>query len=165
MRIRRLTLVLAVLGGAGLGGSALAHPGGKVVHVPEGTYRQVTAQALRAQLASKDFTLINVHVPYGGEIAGTDRFLPFDRVADNSTLPGDKRAELVVYCRSGAMSRVAAEALVRLGYTNVRELSGGMNAWTAAGYVLSRRPAETGGRVGAATTTSTPSTPGRGEQR
>ena len=121
-------------------GSVLAHPvSGARLSVPGGRYAQLDAATLHGQLASKDFTLINVHVPYEGEIAGTDRFVPFDRVAQDRRLPKDRAAEIVVYCRSGRMSEVAARALVKLGYTNVRELRGGMNAWAAAGYALRER--------------------------
>ncbi|MDX1251538.1 MAG: hypothetical protein IDH49_04670 [Gammaproteobacteria bacterium] len=35
------------------------------------------------------------------------------------------------------MSAIAAEKLVRLGYTNVWNLQGGMMAWEKAGYRLS----------------------------
>ena len=80
--------------------------------------------------------LINVHVPYEGELQGTDLFLPFDQVQGSPRLPRAKTTELVIYCRSGRMSELAARALVRRGYTNVRELRGGMNAWTAAGFGL-----------------------------
>lgn len=40
----------------------------------------------------------------------------------------DKDALILVYCRSGRRSKIAAEALVELGYTNVKEF-GGINDW------------------------------------
>ena len=40
----------------------------------------------------------------------------------------DKEQLILVYCRSGRRSKLAAEALVELGYTNIREF-GGINDW------------------------------------
>ena len=36
----------------------------------------------------------------------------------------DKNALILVYCRSGRRSKIASEALVQLGYTNVKEFGG-----------------------------------------
>jgi len=36
----------------------------------------------------------------------------------------DKEQLILVYCRSGRRSKIAAEALVQLGYTNIREFGG-----------------------------------------
>ena len=36
----------------------------------------------------------------------------------------DKDQLILVYCRSGRRSKIAAEALVELGYTNIREFGG-----------------------------------------
>ena len=40
----------------------------------------------------------------------------------------DKNQLILVYCRSGRRSKIAAEELVKLGYTNVKEF-GGINDW------------------------------------
>jgi len=76
-------------------------------------YRDVDPAQLRAMLGRKDFQLVNVHVPYEGEIDGTDASIPH--------------------------TDIAAEALARLGYRNVMNLQGGMRAWQRAGYPLVRR--------------------------
>ena len=102
-----------------------------------GSYTDVSAAGLAEMLKQKDFPLMNVHIPYEGEIKGTDFFVPFNRIDANlGKLPADKSAKLVVYCRSGAMSAIAARTLVKLGYTNVWNLDGGMIAWRELGYPL-----------------------------
>lgn len=114
-------------------------PGG-TLSVPvkgDSGYTDVRPAALAAMLKAKDFVFVNVHVPYEGEIAETDLFLPYDQVdARLAELPADKDARIVLYCRSGSMSTIAARALVTAGYTDVWNLEGGMNAWRAQGYPL-----------------------------
>ena len=102
-------------------------------------YTDITAQELAEMLEKKDFVLVNVHIPYDGEIAQTDLLVPFDDVADQVDKLPDKTARVVVYCRSGSMSTEAAKMLVSLGYTDVQEVDGGMKAWRAAGHKLVSR--------------------------
>ena len=43
-------------------------------------------------------------------------------------------AEIVLYCGGGFRSALAAEALQRMGYTNVWSMDGGFRAWKEAGH-------------------------------
>ena len=45
----------------------------------------------------------------------------------------DKEAQLVLYCGGGFRSALAAEALQKMGYSNVLSLEGGFRAWLQAG--------------------------------
>ncbi|HEU5315472.1 MAG TPA: rhodanese-like domain-containing protein [Chloroflexota bacterium] len=49
-------------------------------------------------------------------------------------LPPDKSTPIVTYCGDGNRGALAVAALRTLGYSNVRTLSGGLNAWLADGF-------------------------------
>lgn len=104
-------------------------------------HRLVDPVTFEAALADPDAVVINVHVPYEGEIEGTDLFLQYDKI-DPASLPSDPATPLVVYCRSGSMSAEAVVTLAGLGYTNILELDGGMNAWRASGREVTSRVTE-----------------------
>ena len=161
MRLMTLTAGLSaflVLGGCGGGAPGAEGAGGEAfesaaetaaqtqapgrpVAVAGGEYRDIIVPELQAMLANKDFPLINVHVPYAGDIPGTDLSIRYDEIANNlDKLPADKSAPIVLYCRTGPMSTRAAEELVALGYTNVYNLVGGFNAWVEAGLPLVTEP-------------------------
>jgi len=115
---------------------ASADPG-VAVAVGGGEYRKILVPELQAMLASKDFPLINVHVPFAGDVPQTDASIRYDEIQSHlDQLPADKDARIVLYCRSGPMSDQAAETLVGLGYTDVYSLVGGFNAWVEAGLPL-----------------------------
>ena len=81
--------------------------------------------------------LVNVHVPFEGDIEGTRLSIPFDEIAEKaSLLPADLDTPLLVYCRSGRMSAIASAELVRLGYRDVSDLDGGMLAWAKSGRLV-----------------------------
>ena len=99
----------------------------------------ITSSDLHAMLIAKDFFLINVHVPYEGEIEKTDAFVAFDQIAANlDKLPKDRNSRIVLYCRSGRMSALAAQELVARGYTQIFDLAGGMNDWARSGFTIVR---------------------------
>ena len=110
------------------------------VTVKGGTYTNAAPALLKQMLAAKDFVFINVHIPYEGELAQTDAFIPYDQIEPNlRKFPSDKNAKIVLYCRSGSMSSIAAEELVKRGYTNVWNLDGGWVAWERAGLPVIRK--------------------------
>ncbi|WP_326548638.1 rhodanese-like domain-containing protein [Mycolicibacterium sp. ND9-15] len=96
--------------------------------------RLVDSDEFAAAIAEPARITLNVHVPFEGDIPGTDLSIPFDQIQTQADrLPADRDTALAIYCRSGPMSTVAAETLRDLGYTDVVELRGGMRAWQADG--------------------------------
>ena len=57
---------------------------------------------------------------------------------DVETLIPDKATPIVVYCGGGFRSALAAENLVKMGYTNVISMDGGIRAWREAGYPVDK---------------------------
>src|SRR3972149_1801400 len=66
---------------------------------------EVSAKELKKLLENKNFTFINVHTPYEGEIEKTDIFMPCVCImAGKEIRPRNKIAEFPLYCKSGRMS-------------------------------------------------------------
>lgn len=119
---------------------AIPSPETEVVQVSGGSYRRISAIQLADMLRHKDFVLINTHIPYEGEIDATDIFLPYNQIGEQlGKIPADKQAKILLYCRSGGMSAIAAETLVKAGYTNIWDLQGGMAAWQRAGQPITTK--------------------------
>lgn len=128
---RRVALLLGFVGAASWSDGSIT------AYAQNIDVTKLTDVQLAAMLAEKDFFLVNVHIPYEGEIKDTDAFIAYDAIADNlDKLPQDKNAKIIVYCRSGGMSAIAARELVRLGFTQVSDLAGGMINWQKSGYKI-----------------------------
>ena len=106
------------------------------------SYENISVDQLEKLMDQKDFTLINVHIPYQGEIEKTDLLIPFNAVNQHKNLlPKNKDAKIVVYCMGDSMGSIAAEQLIKMGYTRVFNLSGGMMAWQYRGHrIVHRQP-------------------------
>lgn len=121
------------------GGSASMSAGTPTSAAPAGV-RAVGPDEFAAAIAEPERVTINVHVPYEGDITGTDLSIPFDQITEQvSRLPSDRDTPLAVYCRSGRMSEIAADTLTNLGYANILDLQGGMQAWRDSGRPVTWR--------------------------
>jgi rhodanese-related sulfurtransferase len=104
-------------------------------------YRVVSVQELQTMLEDKDFTMINVHTPWEGDIPDTDVRLAYDQIEQNTDkLPAEKDAKILVYCLTSGMAKKAVATLLVQGYTNVWMLEGGTTAWQEAGLMLESQP-------------------------
>lgn len=84
----------------------------------------------------ENFVLIDVREPYEHEefnLGG--RLIPLGELfTAPGEVSGDKNTEIVVYCRTGNRSGMAKQILQQAGYTQVRNLTGGVAAWQEKGY-------------------------------
>jgi rhodanese-related sulfurtransferase len=83
-----------------------------------------------------DYEIINVHIPYAGEVANTDANIPYNDLGALMSAIPDKNTPVILYCRSGNMSQQASTALIQQGYTQVWDVPGGMIAWQSSGRAL-----------------------------
>ena len=114
---------------------------GKEEEIEGGSYRIVTVQELQSMLEAKDFLMVNVHIPWEGDIPQTDLQLPYDQIEQNlDQLPEDRDAKILVYCLTSGMAKKAVATLVSQGYTNVWMLDGGTTAWSEAELPLNKKP-------------------------
>ena len=112
---------------------------GEKVNVDGGSYTNIDSLQLNSMLQNKDFVFVNVHIPFAGDIPNTDLSIPYNQITETqylSQLPSDKNRTIILYCRSGRMSQIAAEELVSLGYTDIWNLKNGMVEWEQAGYTI-----------------------------
>ena len=97
----------------------------------EEIYMNITAQEAKVLMdTEKDYVILDVrtqeeydqgHIP--GAILIPDTEIE-DRAEGELT---DKNQLILVYCRSGRRSKLAAQSLVELGYTNIRQFGGIMD--------------------------------------
>ena len=99
----------------------------------------IAASALRAELAAgRALLLVDVREPMEtarGIIAGA-RLIPVGEVLAHVGELRDAGKPIVLYCASGRRSAHAAQHLFDRGVTDVTNLVGGVQAWTAAGGPL-----------------------------
>ena len=134
---------------AGEPGSTARAPG-RVTHVDAPTFRKLAEE--RAGI------VLDVRTP--GEVArghladATVIDLNDPRFATKLDLM-QKDKPVFVYCASGRRSASAADIMIERGFTEVYNLSGGISAWSAAGFAIDRSAApaasaSTGGMTPAA---------------
>ena len=91
---------------------------------------EITVEQLKTRLdRGDDILLLDVREPYEYEIVNIGAYL-----VPLSELPGrleelDSSKEIVVHCKSGHRSATAASFLRKSGFSGVKNLIGGIDAW------------------------------------
>ena len=91
-------------------------------------YEQISGDEAKALMDSESEYIIidaRTEAEYAeGHIPGTILIPEYEISEHAETKLPDKDELILVYCRSGRRSKIAAEELVKLGYTNVKEFGG-----------------------------------------
>lgn len=130
-----MCLSMPLMAGSMLSESLVAE-GAKVV-------KSISPEALKKMIDNEDkFTMLDIRESYMRPEGNIDAeqhvaigrgVLEFD--VENA-IP-DKKAFVVVYCRTGKGAVLSAKTLIQdMGYSNVVYLKGGMEGWLEAGYPL-----------------------------
>jgi len=136
MKIMKLLIIIASLSFAAYSGAELkskdllaAEAKAKAVHI--------SVDALKQKIDSGEkFILIDVRTEkeyLTGHVKGA-LWIPrgtLEFEIQNET--ADPKADIVVYCRSGARGSLSMLALKDLGYENVKDMDGGFKNWVASG--------------------------------
>ncbi len=127
-------------GGDGLGGGipgdgAEVAADGRLPDWPSDKYVSPAFVHARVVAADPDLQLLNV---------SDAEFWPLGHLAGSLVIPWtllagrlaevDRASHTLVYCRRGVRSEAAYETLANAGFANVFVMSGGLEAWIAAGY-------------------------------
>lgn len=104
--------------------------------------RECTVQDVKSRQEGGDsFLLIDVredHEWQAGHLPGAEHLGKGIIERDIEERFPDVDAELILYCGGGFRSALAADALQKMGYTNVISMDGGFRGWKDAGYPIEK---------------------------
>ncbi len=132
---------LSYLGALVIAAAGVSSGPASASHVRQLSVQEVKASLDKASsLREKGFFLVDVRTVEEhdtGAIPGTDVNIEFREIAKRHREIGASLDDhIVVYCQSGKRGNIAADTLTELGYKNVYNIRGSVNAWLQAGYPL-----------------------------
>lgn len=114
----------------------------KLVSDAKSRVKECTVDEMRARQAGGDtFVLVDVREESefaAGHIPGAVHIGKGVIERDIETKVTDPHTPLVLYCGGGFRSALAADALQKMGYTNVISMDGGWRAWTEKGLPVEK---------------------------
>lgn len=110
-------------------------PNGNMADTSEQAVAEVTVQELKARLDQGEQPIIvDVREEFEWKIANLGKqgaqLIPLKQLPDRLD-ELDPHQEIILHCRSGSRSENAAKQLMSRGFTNVKNLKGGIRAWSA----------------------------------
>ncbi len=96
-------------------------------------YEDITIQEAKSMIDSNEDVLIldvRTEAEFAqGHLAGAINIPHFNIEERYKELNVDKNKSIITICTMGGRSRLAAESLSKLGFTNVHNMVGGLNEW------------------------------------
>ncbi|TRZ40492.1 rhodanese-like domain-containing protein [Niallia circulans] len=101
------------------------------VFLPIKGVNHITTNELKKELKNKNKQFVDVRT--NGEFKGNHikgfRNIPLHQLAQVAEKDLSKEKEVIVICQSGMRSQRASKVLKSLGFINITNVKGGMNAW------------------------------------
>lgn len=111
----------------------------KLKTIYKNTVPQIRPSAVKSKLDAHDkIILLDTRSPEEfrvSHIPGAS-FINYDQFKTSDVVPIDRDAEIIVYCTVGYRSERIGEKLIELGFTNVKNLYGGIFQWANDGELL-----------------------------
>lgn len=96
--------------------------------------KHISSDEMKSMADDTAFVIIDVRTPAewsNGYIPGTDKFIDYNAGDFEVQIKElDNSKNYIIYCRSGNRSSKACEIMNKSGFTNLYNLSGGINKWT-----------------------------------
>jgi rhodanese-related sulfurtransferase len=139
IRTVAVSLLIALCGAilAACSAAPAATPAAPAAPVAQAPFSNMSVQELKAALdGGEPLLVLDVRTPAeyvgDGHIAGS-LLIPVDELpARLGELPAD--TPIACFCRSGNRSLIACETLAAAGFSDLRNVEGGIRAWVSAGY-------------------------------
>jgi len=107
----------------------------------EAQFTELTAKEAKKYIDEKKPFILDVRTPneyYSGHIEGAD-LIPLQQLVERiSELDTVKNKDILVYCRSGNRSTVAAQILIKNGFKKLNNLRSGITGWQREGYPIKK---------------------------
>ena len=98
--------------------------------------QEVSVEDTQAAMKSGAARLIDVREDHewdAAHITGAEHLGKGIIERDIETVAPDKSAQLILYCGGGFRAALVADVLQKMGYTNVKSMTGGWRGWLEAG--------------------------------
>lgn len=135
------TMIANPLLASELGSTGVRSAGEEVLSTLPDNYYTIRVKQADKEISTGVPILIDVREPaeFAAEHIRGAKNIPLGRLAKQiESLPTDRSAPILVYCKSGHRGAMGLTVLLMLGYKNVHSIYGGIVGWKAAGFPVQK---------------------------